>query len=57
MEYIKIIIYSIAIILGIYQLITNKLIEDKRKVILNKFLLAFFILFLIFQLIDIINTI
>lgn len=57
MEYIKIIIYSIAIILGIYQLITNKLFEDKRKVILNKFLLAFFILFLIFQLIDIINTI
>lgn len=57
MEYFKILVYTIAIIVGIYQLITNKFVEEKRKVILNKFLLAFFILFLIFQLIDIFKSI
>ena len=56
MEYFKILVYTIAIIVGIYQLITNKFIEEKRKVILNKFLLAFFILFLVFQLIDIFKS-
>jgi hypothetical protein len=53
MEYFKILVYSTAIIVGVYQLITNKFIEEKRKIVLNKFLLAFFILFLVFQLIDI----
>jgi hypothetical protein len=57
MEYFKILVYTIAIIVGIYQLITNKFVEEKRKVILNKFLFAFFILFLIFQLIDIFKSI
>jgi hypothetical protein len=63
MEYFKILVYSIAIIIGVYQLITNKFIEEeeeeeeKRKIILNKFLLAFFILFLVFQLIDIFKSI
>ena len=62
MEYLKILVYSIAIIIGVYQLITNKFIEEeeeeeKRKIILNKFLLAFFILFLVFQLIDIFKSI
>tara|TARA_B110000114_G_scaffold180549_1_gene216558 strand:+ start:885 stop:1061 length:177 start_codon:yes stop_codon:yes gene_type:complete len=57
MIYLKLVIYTLAIIVGVYQLITNKPIEEKKKKeILNKFLLAFFILFLTFQLIDIVRT-
>ncbi len=57
MEYFKILIYTLAIIVGVYQLITNKLIDEKKRILLNRFLLAFFILFLTFQLIDIIKSI
>ncbi len=57
MGYLKIVVYSLAIIIGMYHLFTNKLMTEKRKIFFNKFLLCFFILFLIFRLIDIIKTI
>ena len=52
MKYFIIALYILAILLAVYELVTNKLFSEKDKKKFNKFLLVMLIVMLIFKVIE-----